>query len=518
MSIENITAALILAKHDIYSGRFSQAFVLAALATRMALALSLHREMPAEADISRVERETRRRLMYSCYSLDRTMSTGVPEFLSVPAHLLHIRLPCAEQKFNLGIESDTPTPNLEDPGADDFARARLDEVGMFGQHVRLLSIRANILRVARNRRESDLPPWDPSSLFAMARHKLDAWFNSLPLQFQLEPETVFTRQFQNELTPLTMLHVWYNINVVELTRISMPGFTESLPADLIARAPQGWVQQTRDVCVSHARLVARTLGHIASLVDMETLVFADQSLPICVYESARVRLQYAFLLPHEQQPAELEELTSDVAIMTAFIERMGRHFQNSKFLVSANASDFADALSFGKCARCSAVMVSTLEATSLSHRNPAALVPRTRGRVASALFASMSHVGHHPQCQHTPTPTRPCRTRTCPHTTGTTTRKPGHCRRQRRPMLPAATTCNNRCRCTLALCREGAASGLTTATTTDTPTRSPLCSASWGRRRPWEEWAEWEEEEAWAAARSWTCSPTGSRPATTLGA
>ncbi|CAK9785596.1 unnamed protein product [Cutaneotrichosporon oleaginosum] len=333
MSIENITAALILAKHDIYSGRFGQAFVLAALATRMALALSLHREMPAEADVPRAERETRRRLMYSCYSLDRTMSTGVPEFLCVPAHLLHVRLPCAEQNFNLGIESDTPIPNLEDPGADDFAPSLLDEVGMFGQHVRLLNIRANILRVVRNRRESDLPPWDPSSLFAMAKHKLKAWFDSLPPQFQLEPETVFTRQFQNELTPLTMLHVWYNINVAELTRISMPGFTESLPAELLASAPQEWVHETRDQCVTHARLVAHTLRHIASLVDMDTLVFGDQSLPICVYESARVRLQYVFLLPHERQPAELEELTSDVAVMTTFIERMGRYFQNSKFLL-----------------------------------------------------------------------------------------------------------------------------------------------------------------------------------------
>ncbi|GMK59396.1 hypothetical protein CspeluHIS016_0800020 [Cutaneotrichosporon spelunceum] len=333
MSIENITAALILAKHDIYSGRFSQAFVLAALATRMSLALSLHREMPAEADVPRAERETRRRLMYACYSLDRIMSTGVPEFLSVPAHLLHIRLPCAEQKFNLNMESDTPIPNLEDPGVDDFAPAMLDEVGMFGQHVRLLSIRANILRVVRNRRESDLHPWDPSSLFAMAKNKLEAWFNMLPLQFQLEPETVYTRQFQNELTPLTMLHVWYNLNVVELTRISMPGFTESLPAELIARAPPGWVQRTRDLCVSHARLIARTLRHVASLVDMEALIFGDQSLPICVYESARVRLQYAFLLPHEQQPAELEDLTADAAVMTLFIERLGRHFKNSKFLL-----------------------------------------------------------------------------------------------------------------------------------------------------------------------------------------
>lgn len=333
MSIDNITAALILAKHDIYSGRFGQAFVLGAMATRMALALSLHREMPADADVSRTERETRRRLMYGCYSLDRMMSTGVPEFLSVPAHSIHTRLPCNDQKYNFGIESDTPIPDLEDPNAGDLGGTLLKDVGLFGQHIRLMSIRANILRVVRNRLESDLPPWDPSSLFAMAERKLKSWFNSLPPQFQLEPETVYARQFQNELTPLTMLHVWYNTNVTELTRIAMPGFTESLPPDMLARAPQGWIQHTRDECVSHARMVARTLRHVANLVDMDTLVFGDQSLPICVYESSRVRLQYAFLLPHELQPAELGELTADVAIMSTFLEQMGRYFKNCKWLV-----------------------------------------------------------------------------------------------------------------------------------------------------------------------------------------
>lgn len=338
MSLDNITAALILAKHDIYSGRFGQAFVLGAMATRMALALSLHRELPADADISRTERETRRRLMYGCYSLDRMMSTGVPEFLSVPAHSIHTRLPCNDQKYTFGIESDTPIPDLEDPNADDFSGAQLKDVGLFGQHVRIMSIRANILRVARNRLPSDLPPWDPSSLFALAERQLKAWISSLPPQFQLEPETVYARQFQNELTPLTMLHVWYNANFAELKRIAMPGFTESLPAELLAQAPPGWIQRTRDECALHARLVARTLRHVSKLVDMDTLVFGDQSLPICVYESARVRLQYAFLLPHEMQPAELDELISDVTVMSGVMERMGNYFKNCKWLVSIPTS------------------------------------------------------------------------------------------------------------------------------------------------------------------------------------
>jgi len=334
-SLDSITAALILAKEDISSGRFSQAFTLAAVAMRMALAMRLHQELPPDDEKSISERETRRRLMWGCFSLDRMMSTGVPEFLITPVQSLRIRLPCDDQRYLYGMAVETPIPALESAGdSNDRDPAKFEGVGILGHHLRLQGVRTMILYVSRNREPSDLPPWDPSGAFVAAERKIQAWYDSLSPQFHLTPETVYARKAQNELTPLIMIHIWYHMNLVELYRMAMPGFPESLEPAISSTAPHGWTDRNRDQCVHHARMIANTLRHVSSLVDLDTMIFGDSSLPICVYESVRARLQYAFLLPLAPQAAELAELAADVEVMFSFLMRMSRYFSNARWLVS----------------------------------------------------------------------------------------------------------------------------------------------------------------------------------------
>jgi hypothetical protein len=100
---ETVATALILAKHDNNSGRFTQAFVLSSMASRMAMALGLHKELPPEHQAGTAERETRRRLMWGCYCLERMMHTGIPEFILTQASSIKIRLPCDDYQYLLGI-------------------------------------------------------------------------------------------------------------------------------------------------------------------------------------------------------------------------------------------------------------------------------------------------------------------------------------------------------------------------------------------------------------------------------
>ncbi|KAL1413281.1 hypothetical protein Q8F55_001036 [Vanrija albida] len=334
MSLDNVTTALILAKHEINSGRFGRGFVLAAVATRTALALGLHRELPADDPATVTERETRRRLMWGCYSLDRMMSTGVPEFLSVPAALMSIRLPCDDQQYQFATPTDAPVPAIETEGEGEAIRERYSDVGIMGHHVRLQGIRVIVLRSSRGRDAvNDLPPWEPGSAFAVAERRLNAWRASLPPQFELERETIYARHCQNQLTPLIMLHIWYESNHSELYRLAMPGFPESLEAGIAAAAPPGWIERTRDACSAHASMIARTIRHMCSIVDPDTMIFADNGLPICILESVRIRLQHAFILPPAPQAAELAELSADVEIMDAFLQRMTTHLRQAKWLL-----------------------------------------------------------------------------------------------------------------------------------------------------------------------------------------
>ncbi|TXT16083.1 hypothetical protein VHUM_00586 [Vanrija humicola] len=336
MSLDNVTTALILAKHEINAGRFGRGFILAAVATRTALALGLHRELPPEDPATITERETRRRLMWGCFSLDRMMHTGVAEFLGVPAASMSIRLPCDDQQYQFAMPTDVPIPAIETEGDEgESLQERYSDVGILGHHLRLQGIRTIILRSSRNRNPAvDLPPWEPASTFAVAERKLNAWRASLPPQFQLERETIYARHYQNQLIPLVMLHVWYETNHAELYRLAMPGFPESLDPGIAAAAPPGWIERTRDACSAHAQMVARTIRHVCSIVDQDSFLFSDNALPICILESVRVRLQHAFILPPAPQAAELAELSADVEIMDAFLQRMSAHLRQAKWLLT----------------------------------------------------------------------------------------------------------------------------------------------------------------------------------------
>jgi hypothetical protein len=302
--------------------------------------MRLHLELPADDEHTVTEREIRRRLMWGCFSLDRMMSTGVREFLITPVSSLRIRLPCDDQRFLFGIDAPTPIPALESQGdSSDYDPATYEGVGILGHHLRLQGVRTMILHVSRNREPTDLLPWNAASPFVVAERKIQGWYESLSSQFRLTPETIYARKAQNELTSLVMLHVWYHQNMAELTRLAMPGFKESLEPSIAAAAPPGWLERTRDNCVQHARMIATTLRHVASLVDLDTIIFGDPSLPICVYEAVRVRLQYAFLLPIAPQAAELAELAADVEVMFAFLIKMSEHFRNAQWLVSIACLD-----------------------------------------------------------------------------------------------------------------------------------------------------------------------------------
>ena len=170
------------------------------------------------------------------------------------------------------------------------------------------------------------------------------WKASLVAQFQLLPDTIYVRQSQNQLSPLIMLHVWYEQCMSDLYRIAMPGFPETLPASVLSNAPVGWVQQHQLACVQHAVNIASIFKQVAALVDMEEFMFLDTSLPLCVFESMCVRLQGLFTLPSEaaQHSERKAECTADFKMLMAYIERMSKYFQQARWLVSHDSPDTSE--------------------------------------------------------------------------------------------------------------------------------------------------------------------------------
>ncbi|KAL1896088.1 hypothetical protein Sste5346_004827 [Sporothrix stenoceras] len=443
MTLDTVVTALLLARHDINNGLFGSAWMLSSMATRAALALGLNREnhslyrhqqnstVTTNATIPFSEQETRRRLFWACYCLDRMMSTGLSDLTMLRAEHISLQLPCEEHHYLYGTSCWTTVPRLEwarewvelgrdrdvgggdDNNDDDFSSSGGEsdgegnngpplydplleserDIGLFGRYVQIMEMRYCILHYVRNRYKaskahtnsnhqraqqqqqfrrhprlssspSPQPPWSPSSWFARCKRKLTRWKRALPPQLQLLPDTVYARHAQDQLSALVMLHVWYDQCMSDLYRITMPGFPETLPADQLRLAPPGWVQQQQKACVRHSINIVTTLEMVAGIIDVDRcapgsgrkegcgggengggrkhkgrrgFVFLDASLPMCVFDSIRVQLQWLFMQSPTADPAVAEARQSQCKEngekLMGFVNSMTKYFRQAQWLL-----------------------------------------------------------------------------------------------------------------------------------------------------------------------------------------
>lgn len=195
-----------------------------------------------------------------------------------------------------------------------------------------------ILRSTGDRDLGEPFPWEPMSMWSSAGRKIEAWHKSLRPQFCLAPENIYARQSQNQLTPLVMLHIWYHQCMTDLYRLAMPGFPGSEGSTVISSASPSWVNQTQLACVDHAQSLAKTFRTLTNVVG-DSFVCLDPSLPMCIYESMRIRVQHLFLASTVGQETLLADFLEDTEYMLRAVERMKRYFRQAEWLVSGQACE-----------------------------------------------------------------------------------------------------------------------------------------------------------------------------------
>lgn len=195
-------------------------------------------------------------------------------------------------------------------------------------------LRADSRYVRHDNSPASLPPWDPLSSFSASTQKLSHYYQTLPAHLHLTPANLHFHRTQNTLSALVMLHVWYDSCLSDLYRIALPGFPESMSFESTTLSNDAWSLHTRAACVAHAHGVARTLRMFLDVAG-DDLVFLDTSLPICVFESMRVRVVDLFNRPMEEKAEVERECRADFEMMLGIVDRMKRHFKQAVWLVSA---------------------------------------------------------------------------------------------------------------------------------------------------------------------------------------
>lgn len=213
------------------------------------MALELHREMDINARVTPIERETRRRLFWACYLLDRFLACGSkrPSLISDKAILL--RLPCwFPNPGSLPIDGDFFQSHTNLQYLQGGGRKSQGSSGMLIDICRILGTTNQYLAAGGVKGDSHFP-WHSLSNLSKIRQNLDIWASGAEDVFS-SLESLFGRP---DSTVLVLSKLIYHL-------IHCLIYRPFLPIDLAeldgSGQHQSWQIEATNLCFLHANAIA----------------------------------------------------------------------------------------------------------------------------------------------------------------------------------------------------------------------------------------------------------------------
>ncbi|KAF5518680.1 putative transcriptional regulatory protein [Colletotrichum aenigma] len=229
-SVERVQALLMLGLYEWISPNHEglRAWMLVGSAGRMAQALKLGYEAnystanhsDATLEDAIVDREIRRRTMFSCFIFDRLISCGKERPSFIRSDDLHVRLPCAKEDFDLSRQTSTEW------FSGDMDSSLHDETSILGRFVQLVDLWGRISQYSSaggRFLDKQRPPWNPESLFFQLRREADAFSKTLeaPGAFlSLSPSNYF--RHESTSSTFIILHLLMSLCKIMLHRQYLP--------------------------------------------------------------------------------------------------------------------------------------------------------------------------------------------------------------------------------------------------------------------------------------------------------
>ncbi|OAA65777.1 Transcription factor [Niveomyces insectorum RCEF 264] len=326
-STATLQALLLLQRFEWHRASHVAAWFLSGLAVRLAHGLQLNLEIADEACVPVTVREVRRRLVWSCFVMESLIENGRRPLASLDIGAVEVKLPCNEQAFQLGLETDMPAldgqdrhqqppPSTADETADRPSPIRTrstrqplpcatveSRLGVSSFLVKLAVMRRAILDYTmpyHPRNKSHVPPepapWASESPFFAYEAKLHRWGEGLPQEMQFNDDVLYRRQ-SSQLVSFVTLHCLYHGCYCDLYRIgsyvsslyclsrqgdSGGGAGDALrpEADFLAYCRRGRVQHAFSIC----RVIYDSIKHHPAGHDPVVGISASLAIRVLVLE------------------------------------------------------------------------------------------------------------------------------------------------------------------------------------------------------------------------------------------
>ncbi|KAL2758139.1 hypothetical protein ACRALDRAFT_2099317 [Sodiomyces alcalophilus JCM 7366] len=266
-SVDVLQALLLLVIAFTASGRGKKAYMLMINAVGMTVALETHREMDSHARVTRVERETRRMLFWTCYLLDRFMACGSKRPSLIGDGSILLRLPCWSPNPSAHpIEGEffQAASNLQ--YLQGSGRKAQGSTSMLIDIARILGITNRYLAAGGVKGDSHFP-WHSLSNLSKIRHDLDIWASGTKDVFS-SLDALFG---QPDSTILVLGKLVYHL-------IHCLVYRPFLPVDLSELSGTGqhhsWQIEATNMCFLHANAIAELveLGKQAGTIEWPAFV------------------------------------------------------------------------------------------------------------------------------------------------------------------------------------------------------------------------------------------------------
>ncbi|PKS12422.1 hypothetical protein jhhlp_000628 [Lomentospora prolificans] len=289
-SVQNLMAMVLYAEYGLRIGDNAFVYMIVGCCTRMSRFLRMDEEdsRPDSPEIhgeALTRRESKRRLMWSCYILDSFVGAGVDGNLSWVTDIPNIPLACSERNFL--HRTNNPPVYAE----VDRRLHSLTPTGLRGNICRVVYIRTQILRHLRDHDAGNParpPPWDESSTFMTLLNQVEAWCKELPDFLTFNDINIYIHKEQNTPGSYFFLHLMYHACVFDLTRVTLPGYNFPLAAAL-ADAPADFIVKNRQKAWHHACCVSTLLS---SALECGSGALDDHYTSTAAFESTKIHVIY----------------------------------------------------------------------------------------------------------------------------------------------------------------------------------------------------------------------------------
>ncbi|KAG6310140.1 hypothetical protein E4U44_005860 [Claviceps purpurea] len=280
--IESLQALILLVIAFTTSGHAKKAYMLMSSAIGMAMALELHREISAEAQVTPVDREVRRRLFWTCYLLDRYLACGSKRSSLISDACIALRLPswCLSPS-SLPIDGERFQRGSNLQSRQGSANRCQGSTGMLIDITRLLGW-ANQYMAAGGVKGDSHFPWHSSSTLSQIQQELDVWASGAKPVANLH--SLFS---QSEATIVFLSRLIYHLIHCLMYRPFLPIDLAQLSGD---GQHQSWQIKATDLCFIHANAI----GELVDAARQAGTVEWPAMVRYCICTSATVHVHGAY--------------------------------------------------------------------------------------------------------------------------------------------------------------------------------------------------------------------------------